>query len=86
MAVLAHKKIIKASIERFRGRPKEWAGKITSLETRKIILPADIMLEKHKALEESIKFEELYLHSKLEIVKMLTELDRERLFKLKSRL
>jgi 4-hydroxy-2-oxoheptanedioate aldolase len=78
--------LTKASIERFRGRSKEWAGKVASLETRKIILPADIMLEKHKALEESIKFEELYLHSKLEIVKMLTELDRERLFKLKSRL
>ena len=78
--------LTKTSIERFRGRSKEWAGKVTSLETRKIILPAGIMLEKHKALEESIKFEELYLQSKLEIAKMLTEFDRERLFKLKSRL
>jgi 4-hydroxy-2-oxoheptanedioate aldolase len=78
--------LTKASIGRFRGRSKEWIGQVASLETRKIILPADIMLEKDESLEESIKFEELYLHSKLEIEKMFTELDRDRLFKLKNRL
>jgi 4-hydroxy-2-oxoheptanedioate aldolase len=78
--------LTKVSINRFRGRSKEWAGQITSLETRKIILPADIMLEKDDALGESIKFEELYLRSKLETEKMLTESDRARLSKLKSRL
>jgi 4-hydroxy-2-oxoheptanedioate aldolase len=78
--------LTKVSINRFRGRSKEWAGQITSLETRKVILPADIMLEKDEALGESIKFEELYLHSKLETEKMLTESDRARLSKLKTRL
>ena len=78
--------LTKVSIERFRGRSKEWAGQVTSLETRKIILPADIMLEKDEALGESIKFEELYLRSKLETEKMLTESDRERLSTLKTRL
>jgi len=78
--------LTKVSIERFRGRSKEWAEQVTSLETRKIILPADIMLEKDEALGESIKFEELYLRSKLETEKMLTESDRERLSKLKNRL
>ena len=78
--------LTKASIERFRGRSKEWAGQVASLETRKVILPVDIMLGKNDALDESIKFEELYLRSKLETEKMLTESDRERLSKLKNRL
>ena len=78
--------LTKTSIERFRGRSKEWAGRVTNLETRKIILPVDIMLGKDEALGESIKFEELYLRSKLETEKILTESDRERLSKLKNRL
>ena len=78
--------LTKTSIERFRGRSKEWAGRVTNLETRKIILPVDIMLGKDEALGESIKFEELYLHFKLETEKMLTESDRARLSKLKTRL
>ena len=78
--------ITKASIECFRRRSKEWTKQIASLETRKIILPADIMLEKAGALEGAIKFEELYLRSKLETETMLTKSDRGRLDKLKNRL
>ena len=78
--------LTKASIERFRGRSKEWAGRVTSLETRKIILPADMMLKKDEALEESIKFEELYLHAKLETEQLLLQADRDRLAKIKSRI
>jgi 2-keto-3-deoxy-L-rhamnonate aldolase RhmA len=78
--------LTKSSIECFRERSNDWAGRITSLETRKIILPVDIMLRKDEALGESIKFEELYLRSKLETEKILTESDRERLSKLKNRL
>ncbi|MBT5471050.1 MAG: hypothetical protein HOK41_10655, partial [Nitrospina sp.] len=56
------------------------------IETRKIILPIESFLEKERALEEALKFEELYLRAKLETEQMLSQADRDRLAKLKSRI
>ena len=74
------------SIECFRNRSKEWPMQITNLETRKVILPTNIMLEKEGALKEAIKFEELYLRFKFGVEELMIRSDRERFAKLKDRL
>jgi len=74
------------SIDQFRANRKDLAGRISSIETRKIVLPIDIFLEKEHALEEALRFEELYLRAKLETDQMLSQADRDRLAKLKSRI
>ena len=74
------------SIECFRDGSKDWSRQITNLETRKVILPTNIMLGKEGALKEAIKFEELYLRFKFGVEELMVKSDRERLAKLKDRL
>ena len=74
------------SIECFRDGSKDWSRQITNLETRKVILPTNIMLGKEGALKEAIKFEELYLRFKFGVEELMIKSDRERLAKLKDRL
>ena len=61
-------------------------GRVPSIETRKIVLPIESFLEKEHALEEALRFEELYLRVKLETDQMLSQADRDRLAKLKLRI
>ena len=56
------------------------------METRKVVLPIEKMLEQEGALKESLHFEELYLRYKLECEAWLSRPDQERLDKLKTRL
>ena len=76
----------RGSIERFRDGSKDWSRQITNLETRKVILPTNIMLGKKGALKEAIKFEELYLRFKFGVEELMIRSDRERFAKLKDRL
>jgi 4-hydroxy-2-oxoheptanedioate aldolase len=77
--------ITKGSIERFKQFRDNWEGRLSNIETRKIVLPTHQMLEKEKSLSEAIVFEELYLSSKLETETWLSLADHERLAKLKKR-
>ena len=74
------------SINRFKENRGSLEGRIASIETRKIIMPIESFLEKEHALEEALGFEELYLRAKLETEKFLSQADRDRLAKLKSRI
>ena len=74
------------SIELFQNRKETLDKKITNIETRKVILSGDKMLTDKDALKESIYFEELYLKYKLECDTWFSEIDRQRLKKLKMRL
>jgi hypothetical protein len=56
------------------------------METRKVVLPTDKMLEQENALEEALRFGEYYLRFKLESEAWLSRADQERLAKLKTRL
>ena len=78
--------ITKGSIERFRQCRESWEGRLSSIETRKIVLPTDRLLEKENALAGALEFEELYLSSKLETESWLSQADRDRLAKLKKRI
>jgi hypothetical protein len=78
--------ITKASIERFKQIKESWEGRPLSIETRKVVLPIESFLEKEHALEEALRFEELYLRAKFETEKLLSQADRDRLAKLKSRI
>jgi len=72
------------SIDQFRESRKDFGGRISSIETRKIVLPVEKFLEKEHALQEALRFEELYLRAKLEAEQMPSQADRDRLAKLKS--
>ena len=74
------------SIELLQHREKNLRKRITSIETRKVILPSDKMLKNTNALKESIYFEELYLQYKLECETSFSKVDQQRLIKLKTRL
>ncbi|MBM3251161.1 MAG: hypothetical protein FJZ11_00065 [Candidatus Omnitrophica bacterium] len=56
------------------------------LETRKVILPAAVMLNNPNAIKEALKFEELYILSKKEINDLFIESDIARLTQLARRL
>ena len=72
------------TIEKFLEHP-DWYESITSIETRKVVLPRNIMLFKEGALEEALKFEELYILSKKEISDVMIESELKRLAKLEDR-
>jgi len=74
------------SIDQFRKNREDFSERISSIETRKIVLPIESFLDKEHALEEALRFEELYLRAKLETDQMLSQADRDRLAKLKSRI
>jgi hypothetical protein len=78
--------IRKGSLERFNQCRESWEGRISSIETRKIVLPVDQMLGKENVLAEALGFEELYLFSKLEAETWLSRVDRDRLAELKKRI
>ena len=74
------------SINQLRKNREDLEGRIYSIETRKIILPIESFLGKKGALEEALRFEELYLRAKLETEQLLSQADRNRLTKLKLRI
>ena len=78
--------ITKASIDKFRQSHRKWGEQISSIETRKIVLPVGRILETKNALTEALMFEELYLSSKLNNEIWLLQADRDRLAKLKNRI
>ena len=74
------------SIRLFQQRRDGLGNRVSSMETRKVVLPVEKMLEQEGALKESLHFEELYLRYKLECGAWLSRSDQERLDKLKTRL
>ena len=78
--------ITKDSVSKFKQAHKTWGKNISSIETRKIVLPVDQILETKNALIEALMFEELYLSSKLDTEAWLSQADRDRLAKLKNRI
>ena len=74
------------SIKWFRENKESFEEQISSIETRKIILPIESFLEEEHALEEALRFEGLCLCAKLETEQLLSQADKDRLAKLKSRL
>ena len=78
--------INKESIYFFNEKKNKNLNRISSIETRKVILPFEYMVEKNKALVEALRFEELYLRYKLKCEAWLSRLDQERLTILEERL
>jgi hypothetical protein len=78
--------ITKVSVDKFKTYHGNWEGRLASIETRKIVLPVNEMLGQANALREALKFEELYISSKLETGSWLLQSDRDRLIKLKKRI
>lgn len=76
--------VSKKSVELFRRDEKKWQELIFRLETRKVILPLDMMLKKN-AIEEALRFEELYILSKKEMSDLFMESETSRLTRLKMR-
>lgn len=63
----------------------ELKGLINKLETRKVMLPTKVMLENDGAINEALKFEELYILSKKEFSDNAIESEVLRLTELKRR-
>jgi hypothetical protein len=74
------------SISTIAERKEQFGSRLSSIETRKIVFPADLMLEHKSIIKESLRFEEIYLRFKLECEAWLSKGDQERLAKLKARL
>lgn len=62
-----------------------WKGRLDSIETRKAVMPIDLVLSQKNALATALKFEELYISSKLETETFFLQADRDRLEKIKNR-
>lgn len=58
---------------------------IECLETRKVVLPAEVMVFENNALNEALKFEELYILSKKQMSDIMIEAELERITKLNER-
>ncbi len=76
--------ISSSSIERFIKNPLIIKN-IECIETRKVVLPKDVMLRDENALNEALRFEELYILSKKEISDVMLESELLRLSKLSAR-
>lgn len=74
------------SISLFKDRRRQLGGRIFSMETRKIVFTMDQMLDGKNALQEALRFEELFLCLKLESEEWLSKPEQERLVKLQKRL
>ena len=72
------------SVQLFKRDENKWKKLILRLETRKVILPFEMMLKKN-AIKESLRFEELYILSKKEIGDLFMEAETSRLTRLKMR-
>ena len=77
--------ITKDSIHQFKQFQETWEGRLNSIETRKIVMPVHQILRQKNALAIALKFEELYLSSKLETATLLLQADRDRLENIKNR-
>ena len=75
----------KKSIERFKRDIDKWPRLVQSLETRKVILPTEVMLEEVNSITEALRFEELYILSKKEMSDLFMESETARLTRLKMR-
>ena len=64
---------------------KEFLRKVHKMETRKVILSAKSFLNRNKAIESALKFEELYLLMKNEIINFKSKSDLSRLAVLRTR-
>jgi 4-hydroxy-2-oxoheptanedioate aldolase len=76
--------VSKKSVELFKRNEKKWQCLILHLETRKVILPFEMMIKKN-AINEALRFEELYILSKKEISDLFMESETSRLTRLKMR-
>lgn len=65
---------------------KDLLDGISKLETRKVMLPPRVMIESDNALEECLKFEELYILAKKEIQDLFINSEINRLTQLQRRL
>ena len=74
------------SIRSIAERKERFGSRLSGMETRKIVFPANLMLEDKNIIKESLRFEEIYLRFKLECEAWLSRGDQERLTKLKGRL
>lgn len=72
------------SLELFK-RHKKIIKLFDKIETRKVILPASVMLNNANALKAALKFEELYILSKKEINDLFMEAEIARLTQLERR-
>jgi len=72
------------TIEKFQMMPNIIKD-VKSIETRKVVLPRDVMLNSEGALNEALRFEELYILSKKEISDIMIESEIARLDKLSAR-
>ena len=75
----------KKSIEIFKRDLDKWPRLFNRLETRKVILPTEVMLEKEESIAEALRFEELYILSKKEMSDLFMESEIARLTHLKMR-
>ena len=76
--------ISKRTIMKLRNDPSI-VGNVKQLETRKVILPRDIMLNMENAVEETLKFEEMYILDKKHLFDVMIAQDVSRLDKLSKR-
>jgi len=74
-----------ATIDKFRKNPSQ-VECINNIETRKVILPRDIAIGRKNAINDALKFEELYILSKKEFTDLFIESEVTRLIKLTRRL
>ena len=74
------------SVRSIAERKERFGSRLSTMETRKIVFPANLMLEHKNVIKESLRFEEIYLRFKLECEAWLSRGDQERLTKLKLRL
>ena len=75
----------KKSIEKFKCDSGKWPCIVQRLETRKVILPTEVMLKKVGSISEALRFEELYILSKKEMSDLFMESETARLTRLKMR-
>ena len=76
--------VSKKSADLFRRDEKKWQSLIRCLETRKVILPFEMMIKKN-AIKEALRFEEIYILSKKEISDLFMQTETSRLTRLKMR-
>ena len=72
------------SIDKFQNNSADFKN-IQCIETRKVILPRDVLLNYPEVLEEALHFEELYILSMKEINDIMVESELSRLNKLTHR-
>ena len=63
----------------------KWSRLINRLETRKVVFPIEVMLDKEESIREALRFEELYILSKKEMSDLFMESETARLTRLKMR-